>query len=430
MINAVAPRDDFPALSQPGRGGGSLVYLDSAATSHRPLQVLEAVRRYDTQCNGGVNRGAHILAEKASLAYEDAREAVASFVGAQPCELIFTSGTTASLNMLAAIVGNISAGRASSVPAPRSEAGRAALKRLKLSEASNIVITQAEHHANFIPWQELALRTGAELRMMRLDEEGRINLEDLRLIDEHTALLAFTHISNVSGAISPVEAMTAAAHEAGALVVLDACQSVPHVPIDFHALDVDFAAFSGHKMLGPTGIGAFYGKAELLRALPPGTFGGSMVEIVSFEKTTYAEPPARFEAGTMPTAQAVGMGEASRYLSAIGMEKVAAHEAALTKRLLEGMAEIAHVRILGPTSQENRGSAVAFEVAGVHPHDVGQYLDSRDIAIRVGHHCAQPIHQHFGVYASSRVSVGPYNTSDEIDAFLDALSTVRSYFHC
>lgn len=428
MIDAVAPRADFPALGQLGRGGGQLVYLDSAATSHRPIQVLDAVRHFDTESNGGVNRGAHILAEKASLAYEDAREAVASFVGAAPNELIFTSGTTASLNMLAAIVNNISAGRAASIPAPRSDAGRAAQRRLRLNEASNIVITQAEHHANFIPWQELALRTGAKLRMMHLEEDGRIDLGDLSLIDENTALVAFTHVSNVTGAISPVEAITAAAHEAGALVVLDACQSVPHLPVDFHALGVDFAAFSGHKMLGPTGIGALYGKADLLEALPPGNFGGSMVEVVSFEKTTYALPPARFEAGTMPTAQAVGMGEAARYLSTIGMQKVAAHEGALTKRLLEGMADIAHVRILGPASSENRGSAVAFSVDGVHPHDVSQYLDSRDIAIRVGHHCAQPIHQHFGVYASSRVSVGSYNTSDEIDAFLDALYGVRSYF--
>ena len=241
-------------------------------------------------------------------------------------------------------------------------------------------------------------------------------------------MVAFTHVSNVSGAISPVAEIVAAAKKVGALTVLDACQSVPHMPVDFRALGVDFAAFSGHKMLAPTGVGALYGRRELLEVMPPFMFGGSMVEVVTMEKTTYAPPPARFEAGTQPVAQAVGMGAAADYLMGIGMEKIAAHEAELTKQMLDGIAQIPGVRLLGPVDSSERTGSVAFDVEGVHPHDVGQYLDSLGVAVRVGHHCAQPIHRHFGVFASSRASLGPYNTADEVDIFISALAGVRKYF--
>ncbi|MCF2706175.1 SufS family cysteine desulfurase [Arcanobacterium haemolyticum] len=422
MTSTPAPRSDFPILTREGRNGMPLVYLDSGATSQRPTQVLEAVASIDTMHNGAVKRGSHLLAEEASIAYEEAREAVAAFVGANADEIVWTQGSTSAINLIAYVMSNITAGRGGSVEA------KPALDRLRVGHGDVVVTTRAEHHANLIPWQELCARTGAELRWLDLDADGRIDLSTLDRIDEHTKLVAFTHVSNVTGAISPVDEIVAAARQHGALTVLDACQSVPHMPVDFHALGVDFAVFSGHKMLGPTGIGALYGRRELLDAMPPFMFGGSMVEIVTMEKTTFAPPPARFEAGTMPVAQAVGMGRAAAYLREIGMAKVAAHEAELTKRLLDGIAGIPGVRVLGPTDMRERGGAISFHVDGVHPHDVGQFLDSRGIAVRVGHHCAQPIHQHFGVFASSRVSLGPYNTADEVDFFLESLAQVRRYF--
>ncbi|NLW13031.1 MAG: aminotransferase class V-fold PLP-dependent enzyme, partial [Trueperella sp.] len=300
-------------------------------------------------------------------------------------------------------------------------------ERLTLRKGDNVVITIAEHHANLIPWQELCIRTGAELRWFDLTDDGRIDVVD-GIIDENTKVVAFTHVSNVTGAVTPVAEITERAKAVNALTVLDACQSVPHIPVNLHDLDVDFAAFSGHKMLGPTGIGALYGRAELLEAMPPFLFGGSMVEIVRMDKTTYANPPARFEAGTQPVAQVVGMGVAAEYLMEIGMDAVERYEDELTKRTLDGILEIPGVRVLGPTERASRIGVVAFDVDGVHPHDVGQVLDSQGIAIRVGHHCAQPIHQHFGVHASSRASFAPYNTVEEVDRFLEALAGVRSYF--
>ena len=448
-----APRGDFPILSRAVRGGGPLVYLDSGATSQRPQCVLDAVRELDVVHNGSVKRGSHLLAEEATYAFEEAREKVAALVGIEPEEVVWTSGSTQAINLVAYVMSNVSAGRGGSVGRAAGLSGASAwgdsagrddwsssasgsasvgdgglAARFEVGPGDVVVTTRAEHHANLIPWQELCARTGAELRWLDLTADGRIDLSTLDVIDEHTKVVAFTHVSNVSGAISPVAEIVAAAKKVGALTVLDACQSVPHMPVDFRALGVDFAAFSGHKMLAPTGVGALYGRRELLDAMPPFMFGGSMVEVVTMEKTTYAPPPARFEAGTQPVAQAVGMGAAAEYLLGIGMDKIAAHEEELTKQMLEGIAEIPGIRVLGPLTAEGRTGSVAFDVEGVHPHDVGQYLDSLGVAVRVGHHCAQPIHRHFGVFASSRASLGPYNTADEVDIFISALAGVRKYF--
>ncbi|AWE42438.1 SufS family cysteine desulfurase [Actinobaculum sp. 313] len=417
MSYSAVPRSDFPIFERTVRDGQPLVYLDTGATSQRPRQVLERVWEMDTHFNGAVKRGSHLLAEEATTAYEEARVKVATLVGADPEEIVWTSGSTQSLNLIAYVLSNVAAGR-----------GGVEAQRLRIGAGDNVVVTRAEHHANLIPWQELCLRTGAQLRWMDLSTDGRIDLNTLNVIDEHTRLVAFTHVSNVSGAVSPVLQIVQAARAVGALTVLDACQSVPHMLVDFHGLGVDFAAFSGHKMLGPTGVGVLYGRRELLEIIPPYQFGGSMIELVTMEKTTYASPPARFEAGTQPVAQVVGLAAAADYLLAVGMDKIAAHEEDLTRRLLDGVSSIPGVRLLGPEDTSNRGGAVSVDVEGVHPHDVGQFLDSKGIAVRVGHHCAQPIHQHFGVYASTRASLGPYNTSDEVDFFLDHLAEVRRYF--
>lgn len=414
MLFSPAPRGDFPILSRTVRGGAPLVYLDSGATSQRPQRVLDAVRAMDVEHNGAVKRGAHQLAEEATLAYEGARDSVARFVGVDADEIVWTSGTTQSINLLAYAMSDASVGRGP--------------ERFVLGEGDSVVVTRAEHHSNIVPWQELCLRTGATLKWLDLTDDGRIDLDTLDVIDSHTKVVAFTHVSNVSGAISPVNQIVAAAHAVGAVTVLDACQSVPHMPVDFRALGVDFAAFSGHKMLGPTGVGVLYGRRELLADLPPYQFGGSMIELVTMEETTYADPPARFEAGTQAVAQIVGMGEAADYLSEIGMEEIAAHEAKLTAIMLDGIKEIPGVRLLGPVDSVDRTGAAAFHVEGVHPHDVGQYLDSLGVAVRVGHHCAQPIHRHFGVFASTRASLGPYNTEEEVGVFLRALAGVRPYF--
>ncbi len=429
-MSTPAPREDFPALQRTMPGGETLAYLDSGATSQKPQVVMDAVTRQEMYSNGAVKRGSHTLAAESTVAYENARASVARFVGAEPDEIVWTKNSTEALNLIAYVIDDISRGRGESVARggrKKKERIEAVQERLTLGEGDNVVVTVAEHHANLIPWQELCIRTGAELRWFDLTDDGRINVVD-GVIDDNTKLVAFTHVSNVTGAVSPVSQIVSRAKAVDAITVLDACQSVPHIGVDFHELDVDFAAFSGHKMLGPTGIGGLYGRSELLEAMPPFLFGGSMVEIVRMDKTTYANPPARFEAGTQPVAQIVGMGAAADYLMDIGMDVVERHEDALTKRALDGIANIPGVRVLGPTDLENRLGVVAFDVDGVHPHDVGQVLDSQGIAIRVGHHCAQPIHQHFGVHASSRASFAPYNTAEEVDRFLEALSRVRSYF--
>lgn len=411
-------RADFPILLRTVRDGRRLVYLDSAATAQKPTVVLEAERDFYLRHNAAVHRGAHALAEEATEVYEDAREAVARFVGAQGDEIVWTRNATEGINLVAYAMSNASAGR-----------GGAPARRFALRPGDEIVVTEAEHHANLVPWQELCARTGATLRWLGVDDHGRLDLDPLAaVVGERTRLVALTHASNVTGAVSPVADVVARAHEVGALVLLDACQSAPHLPLDLQALGVDLAVFSGHKMLGPTGIGALYGRREILEAMPPVLTGGSMVEVVTMERTTYAAPPQRFEAGTQPVAQAVGLHAAVEYLAAVGMAELAAHEHALAEQMLTGIADIDGIRVLGPTDPRERLATVSFVVEGVHPHDVGQVLDDAGIAVRVGHHCAQPLHRRLGATASARASAGLYTTPDDIAAFLTALATVRPFF--
>ena len=410
-------RADFPLLQQQVNGR-DLVYLDWGATSQKPECVIDAEQDFYLTTNAAVHRGAHTLAHAATTVYEDARDVVARFVGADADEIIWTSNATAAINLVAYGISNATAGR-----------GGEAAARFALAPGDEIVVTELEHHANLVPWQELAARTGAVLRHLSATDEGRLDLSDLdEVVGERTRVVAVTHASNVTGAVTNLAPIVKRAHAVGAIAVLDACQSAPHLALDLHALDVDFAAFSGHKMLGPTGIGVLYGKRELLADLPPVTTGGSMVEVVTLTETTYAAPPQRFEAGTQPVAQTVGLRAAAQFLADLGMDNVAAHEVELTKRLLAGIAQVPHVRVLGPTDAADRVGVVAFAVEDVHPHDVGQVLDSEGIAVRVGHHCAQPIHRRLGVASSSRASLGVASTPDDVDRFLDSLTRVRPFF--
>ena len=409
-------RDDFPILSRTVRGGRPLVYLDTGATSQKPVAVLDAERRFYEQHNAAVHRGAHQLSEEATDAYEKARQAIASFVGASENEVVFTKNATESLNLVAYAFSNATT------------SGEQA-RRFVLTPASRIVITEMEHHANLVPWQQLAQRTGARLEWLPLADDGRLDLSDLdRLVDHDTAVVAFAHQSNVLGTVNPVETIVARAKQVGALTVLDACQSVPHQPVDLPALGVDFAAFSGHKMLGPTGIGVLWARAELLAAMPPFLTGGSMIETVTMAQTTFAPPPQRFEAGTPPVAQAVGLHAAVDYLTALDMQIVARHEHELTVAALAGLTEIPGVRIIGPTDGSDRGGAVSFVVDGIHPHDVGQVLDDLGIAVRVGHHCAWPVCRRYGIPATTRASFGVYNDLADVDALVAGVRTAQTFF--
>ncbi|MEV0894771.1 cysteine desulfurase [Promicromonospora sp. MEB111] len=412
-----AVRADFPLLERTVRGGKPLVYLDSAATSQKPQVVLDTEVDFYEQRNAAVHRGAHQLAEEATEAFEQARAAVAAFVGADEGEIVWQPGATAAINVVAYAFSNATLGR-----------GGEAAARFRLAPGDEIVVTEAEHHANLVPWQELAARTGAVLRWIPVADDGRLDLSGLdSIVTERTRVLAFGHVSNVTGAIAPVATLVAAARRVGALTVLDACQSVPNMPVDLHELGVDFAAFSGHKMLGPTGVGALYGRRELLEAMPPTVTGGSMVEVVTMEATTYAPPPQRFEAGTQMVAQAVGMGCAAEYLGELGMAGVARHETELAAEMLK-IADIPGVRVIGPLDTADRLAVVSFVVDGVHAHDVGQVLDDKGIAVRVGHHCAQPLHRRFGVAATARASASVYTTVEEVVAFREALAGVRAFF--
>ncbi|GAA2014965.1 cysteine desulfurase [Brevibacterium samyangense] len=414
-------RKDFPILSTEVNGY-PLAYLDSGATSQKPECVIDAEQDFYTSRNSAVHRGAHTLAVEATDVFEGGRAATAAFVGAGEREIVWTKNATEALNVVAYGFGN------ASLDAARG-AGDPEAARFRLGPGDSIVTTEMEHHANLIPWQELARRTGAEFRYLPLADDGTLDLSDLEgIVDSTTRILAFTHASNVLGTVNPVERLVARAREVGAYVVLDACQSVPHMPLDLHGLDVDFAAFSGHKMLAPSGIGVLYGKAELLDALPPVLTGGSMITTVDMDRAAFLPAPQRFEAGTQPVAQVAGMAAAVGYLSETGMDQVAAHEAELAAYLYEGVAALPGMRILGPGPGEPRIATVAFDVAGVHAHDVGQYLDSKGVAIRVGHHCAQPLHRRYGVTASTRASAYLYTTQEDCDRFLAALSEVRGFF--
>ena len=401
-------RADFPILKRVMRGGNRLAYLDSGATSQRPVQVLDAERDFLTTSNGAVHRGAHQLMEESTDAYEQGRADIAAFVGAEADELVFTKNATEAINLVAYVLGDDRFGRA-------------------VGPGDVIVTTEIEHHANLIPWQELARRTGATLKWYGVSDDGRIDLDSLQL-DERVKVVAFSHHSNVTGAEAPVSELVARANAVGALTLLDACQSVPHQPVDFGALGVDYAAFSGHKMLGPNGIGVLYGRRELLNAMPPFITGGSMIETVTMEQTTYAPAPQRFEAGTPMTSQVVGLAAAAKYLQEIGMDAVEAHEEELVAAALDGLSRIDEVRIIGPTAVENRGSPVAFVVDGVHAHDVGQVLDDDGVAVRVGHHCAWPLHRRFGIAATARASFAVYNTPDEVERLVAGVRRALEFF--
>ena len=406
-LDVHAIRKEFPILGRTVRDGKPLVYLDSGATSQRPLRVWEAERDFVMGCNAPVHRGSYQLAEEATDAYESAREKIAAFVGADNDEIAFTKNATEALNLVAYVLGDRRAGD------------------LSVGEGDTIVVTELEHHANLVPWQELARRTGATLKWYSMTADGRIDLDSLEL-DESVKVVAFTHQSNVTGAQADVEEMVRRAKAVGALTVLDACQSVPHMPVNFRALDVDFAAFSGHKMCGPSGVGAVYSKH--LQDLPPFLTGGSMIEVVRMEESTYAPAPQRFEAGTQMTSQVVGLGAAVDFLTEIGMEEIQAHERELTAYALEQMQRIDGLSIAGPLTTDQRGGSIAFTVDGVHPHDLGQVLDSEGVAIRTGHHCAWPAHRGLNLQSTSRASFYLYNTLEEVDALVASISKAKEFF--
>ncbi|MGL3151627.1 cysteine desulfurase [Microbacterium sp. A82] len=408
-------REDFPILHTQVNGH-PLVYLDSGATAQRPLAVLDAERNFLTTLNSAVHRGAHTLAAEATEVFEDARATVARFIGADDDEVVWTSNATEAINLVAYAFSNASVGR-----------GGATAARFALRAGDEIVTTEMEHHANLIPWQELAARTGATLRIIPLDDDGALRLDEMP-ITERTKLVAVTHVSNVLGVINPIEQIVAAARRVGALVLLDACQSAPHLPLNVRALDVDFAVISGHKMLGPTGIGALYGRRELLEVMPPFLTGGSMITTVTTTAAEYLPPPQRFEAGTQRVSQAVALAAAIDYLTAVGMERIAAHEEVLGRMLVDGLTAIDGVRVLGAGIDLPRVGLASFDIPGIHSHDVGQFLDDRGIAVRVGHHCAQPLHRRLGVTASTRASTYLYSTADEVDAVIDGVRSTIDFF--
>jgi cysteine desulfurase/selenocysteine lyase len=411
-LNLSAIRADFPILKREIRGTNRLIYLDSGATSQKPNSVMAAERDFYENHNAAVHRGAHQLAEEATELYEGARAKVAAFINADIDEVIFTKSATESINAIAYSLGNARAG-----------------SKFHIKPGDRIVVSEMEHHANLIPWQELSARTGAELVWFKVSDNGRLDLSNMdELINERTKIVALTHQSNVLGTIVPLDQVTAKAHSVGALFVLDACQSVPHYKVDVKALNVDFIAFSGHKMLGPTGVGILWGKKSLLDEMPPFLTGGSMIETVTMESATYLGAPKRFEAGVPNMAQAIGLGAAVDYLNAIGLDEIHAHEVELTKRALDGLQSIKGLSVIGPKELEMRGGVVSFAVEGVHPHDLGQALDQYGIAVRTGHHCAWPLMRRFKTVATTRASFYLYNDFDEIEALVDGVERARKYF--
>jgi cysteine desulfurase/selenocysteine lyase len=410
--NPIEVRRDFPIFTRTIRDGKRLVYLDSGATAQKPQSVINAEVDFYRLHNAAAHRGAHQLAEEATDLFEGARAKVAAFIGAGVEEVVFTKSATESLNLIAYAMGNAPIGN-----------------RFHLSAGDEIVVSQMEHHANLIPWQQLAARTGAILRWFDVTPEGRLDLSQIpQLITARTKVVALTHQSNVLGTINPLAEIVAAAHAVGAVVVLDACQSVPHMKVDVAQLGVDFLAFSGHKTVGPTGVGVMWGRSALLEELPPFLTGGSMIADVSMTTATWAPAPAKFEAGVPNMAQAVGLGAAVDYLSAIGMDVIAQHEHMLTEDLLGKLLNIKEVAVVGPLTMESRGGALSFTVAGIHPHDLGQFLDSQGIAVRTGHHCAWPLTRSLGVPATTRASLYLYNTIEDNDALIDGVEAAMRYF--
>jgi cysteine desulfurase/selenocysteine lyase len=409
-FNVAKVRKDFPIFERTIRDGKKLVYLDSGATSQKPLSVIDAESNFYKFNNAAVHRGAHQLAEEATDAYEGARLKVANFLGAKEEEIVFTKSATESLNLIAYAMGNAEPG-----------------SRFALTANNRIVVTEMEHHANLIPWQQLAARTGASLSWFEVTPEGRLDLSKIdSVITEGTKVVALTHQSNVLGTINPLDAIVKRAHEVGAVVVLDACQSVPHMPIDVKKLGVDFITFSGHKAVGPTGVGVLW--SSLLNDLPPFLFGGSMIETVTMTSATWAPAPRKFEAGVPNMAQAVGLGAAVDYLTNIGMDEIFKHEVELTGYLINGLLQIPELSIVGPNNTESRGGSVSFTVGEIHPHDLGQYLDSQGVAVRTGHHCAWPLTRKLGVPATTRASLYLYNDESDCDALFSAILGAQKYF--
>jgi cysteine desulfurase/selenocysteine lyase len=405
-------RKDFPILDRTVRGDRPLVYLDSANTSQKPRQVIDAMTDFYERHNANIHRATHELGEEATQAYEGARIKVARFIGAaDESEVIFTKNVSEAINLVAYAIGNVTSGR------------------LRLAEGDEVVISEMEHHSNIVPWQLLCQRTGARLRWFGVTQDGRLDISSADdLINERTKILAISHQSNVLGTINPVAVLAARAHAVGAVVLVDAAQSVPHGLMDVSGIGADFVGFTGHKMCGPTGIGVLWGRRELLDELPPFLGGGEMIETVWMDHSTYAPPPHKFEAGTMPIAEAVGLGAAIDYLSEVDLADVRAHEHTLVSRALQALGEIEGLRILGPTEPVDRGSAISFELGDVHPHDVSQVLDDGGVAVRAGHHCAWPLHRALGVQSSTRASFYLYNTLDEVDALAEGIRTAQKFF--
>lgn len=411
-FDPVALRRDFPIFDRTIRDGKRLVYLDSGATSQKPNAVIDAESNFYRFHNAAVHRGAHQLAEEATDIYEGARESVARFIGAQSDEVVFTKSATESINLVAYAMGNAVPGN-----------------RFHLREGDGIVVTEMEHHANLIPWQQLAARTGASLTWFEVTPEGRLDLSAIdSIITEKTKVVALTHQSNVLGTINPLEAIVARAHQVGAVVLLDACQSVPHMAVDVTALGVDFITFSGHKILGPTGIGVLWGKASLLAELPPFLTGGSMIETVTMTGATWAPAPKKFEAGVPNMAQAAGLGAAIKYVENVGIENIHRHELELTAHLLNRFSEISDLKVVGPNNMDSRGGSISFTFGDIHPHDLGQFLDSQGIAVRTGHHCAWPLNRKLGVPATTRASLYLYNTIDDCDLLVAGILDAQKYF--
>ncbi|MGS2644813.1 cysteine desulfurase [Streptosporangium sp. G12] len=408
-------RKDFPVLSRELPGGRPLIYLDSGNSSQKPTQVVEVMREHMAMHYSNVGRAMHVLGAESTEAYEDARDKVAAFIGAPDRdEVVFTKNASEALNLVAYAFGN---------PIGTDP-------RFRLGPGDEIVISEMEHHSNIVPWQMLAQRTGATLRWFSVTDSGRLDLSNLgELVNERTKIVSIVHQSNVLGTVNPVAPVLARVREVGALMMLDASQSVPHRKVDVAALDVDFLAFTGHKVLGPSGIGVLWGRGELLEAMPPFLGGGEMIEAVWMDHSTYAPAPHKFEAGTPPIVEAIGLGAAIDYLSEIGMDAVTRHERELTAYALDALGEVPGLRVIGPLDLEDRGGTASFTLEGIHPHDVGQILDDNfGVAVRVGHHCARPLHLRFGIPATTRASFYLYNTPAEIDALVRGLHHVRKVF--
>ena len=403
MLDVSAIKKDFPIFDRKIRDGKRLIYLDSGATSQKPNSVIDAEVNFYRFSNAAVHRGAHQLAEEATDHFENARSIVAEFIGADPDEVVFTKSATESINLVAyALTGKIKSG-------------------------DRIVVSEMEHHANLIPWQQLAKRTGAELAWFAVTPDGRLDLGSIdQVISSNTAIVAITHQSNVLGTITPIDQIVKRAESVGAKVLLDACQSVPHMNVDVRKLGVDYLAFSGHKALGPTGVGVLWGRD--LEELPPFLFGGSMIENVTMTDATWAPAPKKFEAGVPNMAQAIGFGTALKYLNKVGLKNIHEHELYLTRSLLAGLEDIGGLNIFGPRDLQDRGGTVSFTVDGIHPHDLGQYLDAQGIAVRTGHHCAWPLARKFKIPATTRASMYLYNDLSDIDALITGIKDAKKFF--